>query len=391
MKKSTVGLILIIILTACNMRAPFTGVGTLTTMIRADLGLSNTAAGMLTTIPMLVFAIISALSPLIASRIGLGRTILLSLILVLSGELIRSFTGTAGLFAGTAILCIGIGMENVLLISVVKQWFHDNPTVPTSAYSTTMSVTAALSIGASVFFARDLGLGWRGSLCVWALFAAAAIGVWIPLSSRQDMRPDLQSSDGKALFRLLRAPRTWLLTVFFGTQSTLFYCMTAWGPSILQSRGYTLDQASAAATFLQIISLPITLLAPFLAHRFTSRRMMVILGSLYLAGCLLYCFAPNLPLIYLALALYAQGMGSTFSFCLLFFARMGRNAEETAALSGIAQSGGYVVAAVGPVLMGALADISGAWNQPMVFLLVILIIALITGILSCREDTILHD
>lgn len=373
------------------MRAPFTGVGALTPIIREDLGLSNTVMGTLTTIPMLMFAIVSAAAPLISNRIGLGKSILAALALNFIGEVIRSYTGTAGLFLGTAILCTGVGLENVLLISVVKQWFPKNPAPPTSAYSTTMAVTSAVSIAISVHLAEDVGLGWRGALAVWIVFSVAAFVLWLPKTKDPELKPKAEEAKDNVMRRLFASPRTWVMTAFFGAQSLLFYCMNAWGPTLMQYKGYTLDQATAAMTFLQIVSLPFTLLAPLLAKRFTARRMLLILGLCYLAGGSLFYFAKTPGMIYISLTLYAMGMGSTFSFCLLFFAQMGRNPRETAAISGIAQCGGYVISAVGPVLMGALADRTGAWEYSMIFLIVMLVICCVTGVLSSKEGTILKD
>lgn len=389
MKKHGIGSIIIIILIACNMRAPFTGVGALTALIREDLGLSNVLIGMLTTIPMLVFALISAASPILSKKIGLGRSIMLSLIFVLGGEMIRSFTGVPGLFIGTAVLCTGIGVENVLLISVVKSWFPDNPAAPTSAYSTTMSLTAALAIGVSVTLAVDCGLGWRGTLSIWGVFAVTAIIFWAPAVNSPEMRPASSDRRNNILGPLIRSPRMWILSVFFGTQSMVFYCMNAWGPTMLQDKGFTLAQSSAAATFLQLISIPITVLTPFLAKRFTAKRMTVILDLLYITGALMFYFSSNPVMIYLSFVLYAQGMGSTFSFCLLFFAQLGRNPAETAAISGIAQSAGYVLSAIGPVFMGALADMSGAWDLSMLFMVIMIAVTFVTGILSSKEEPIL--
>lgn len=389
MKKSLIGRFIIIILIACNMRAPFTGVGALTALIREDLGITNAVTGMLTTIPMLAFAIVSALAPGVSRRIGLGKTISLSLVMIFAGEMIRSFAGTAGLFIGTAVICSGIAFENVLLISVIKQWFTENPAPATSAYSTTMAVMAAISIGISVFMAKNLGLGWRGSLAVWSVFAVAAFLLWMPVSRSSGMDPAEKEAGDNLLGAMLRSPRIWILTLFFGTQALLFYCMTAWGPTILQSRGFTLEESSAAATFLQIIGLPITLLAPLLAKRFTARRILIILSVCYAVGGILFYFAKEPVLVYISLTFYAQGMGSTFSFAFLFFAQQGRNPRETALISGIVQSGGYVIAAVGPVLMGALADRTGVWTYSVIFLIAFIFIACTAGILSSKEGTIL--
>ena len=183
----------------------------------------------------------------------------------------------------------------------------------------------------------------------------------------------------------------WVLMIFFGTQCLVFYCMNAWGPTMMQAKGFTVEQSSAAATFLQLISLPITLTAPFLARRFTAKKMMIILGICYIAGGVMFHFAQSPAAVYVSLIMYAQGMGSTFSFALLFFAQMGRDPAETAAISGVAQSGGYVIAAIGPVFMGALADMSGNWQNSMIFLVIMLIITVVTGVISSREGAILDE
>ena len=191
------------------------------------------------------------------------------------------------------------------------------------------------------------------------------------------------------LAQMMRSSRIWILMLFFGTQAMLFYCMTAWGPTITQSKGFTLEQSSAAATFLQVVGIPITFLGPILAKKFTARRILTILSVSYFAGGILFYFVEDPVLVYISLFLYAQGMGSTFSFAFLFFAQMGRSPGETALISGIVQSGGYVLAAVGPVLMGALADITGAWHYPVIFLIITIVIACTAGVISSKEGTVL--
>ena len=381
----------VVILLACNMRAPFTGVGALTALIQSDLALNHAAMGMLTTIPMMVFAVVSLTATPLAERIGLGRSLVLALLLVLGGELIRSFTTAAGVFVGTAVLCMGVGLENVLVVSLIKLRFPHNPAPPTSAYSTTMALTSCISIGSGLWLAQTLGLGWRGALAAWGVLAAAALAVWFPLSSRPENQLARQEGEKGCTLRLLRTPRTWELMVFMGSQSMLFYCLTAWGPTILQAKGFTLEQSAAAATFLQLVSLPITLAAPLLTRRFPVRRMLMLLNSLFLAGVVIYYLGNSLPVCYLGMLLLAQGMGSQFSFCLLFYSLRTRTAAQASALSGLAQCGGYLLAAVGPVLMGWLADSTGSWDLPMVFLIAALLVMWVTSLRSAREGYILPE
>lgn len=390
-KRAAWGMMAVVILLACNMRAPFTGVGALTALIQSDLALNHAAMGMLTTIPMMVFAVVSLTATPLAERIGLGRSLVLALLLVLGGELIRSFTTAVGVFVGTAVLCMGVGLENVLVVSLIKLRFPHNPAPPTSAYSTTMALTSCISIGSGLWLAQTLGLGWRGALAAWGVLAAAALAVWFPLSSRPENQLARQEGEKGCTLRLLRTPRTWELMVFMGSQSMLFYCLTAWGPTILQAKGFTLEQSAAAATFLQLVSLPITLAAPLLTRRFPVRRMLMLLNSLFLAGVVIYYLGNSLPVCYLGMLLLAQGMGSQFSFCLLFYSLRTRTAAQASALSGLAQCGGYLLAAVGPVLMGWLADSTGSWDLPMVFLIAALLVMWAASLRSAREGYILPE
>ncbi len=392
--KSSIFMVLMFIMLACNMRAPFTGVGAIVSMIREDLDISNAWAGMISTIPLLVFAVVCPLSAPIARKVGMGRMLLAALGFILCGELIRSWGGEAGLLLGTAVLSVGIAIENVLVMGLVKQRFPDQPGIMTSIVTTTMAVTACLAIGGSVPLAKTLGLGWRGALGIWAVVAAASFLLWLPQANKPEnygvaAREGPQTSLMKILYK---QPSAWCLMVFMGTQSMAFYCITAWVPSILQSRGFSVAAAATAATVLQLASLPSTLLVPLLAEKFQPRKMVILFSFMFLGGALLFYFFPfSTVLTYVSIIILSIGMGSGFSFCFLFFALRTQTAEQTAALSGMAQSGGYLLAAIGPVLMGKIFDVTGSWNLAMLFLFGVLLAMSASGIISATQKQIFPE
>ena len=167
----------LIILTACNLRAPITGVGALVDTISGDLGLSPSAAGFLTTIPLLAFAGISLLVSPLSRRLGAGNLLLAGLGLLTAGILLRSLAGNAGVFLGTAAAGAGIAVGNVLLPALVKSFFPDRIEQMTSAYTAVMQVTSAISTGISVPLAA--AAGWKAALLVWALPAMGALALCI--------------------------------------------------------------------------------------------------------------------------------------------------------------------------------------------------------------------
>ena len=92
---------------AMALRAPVTGVAPLIGMIREQLGLSSTAAGMLITLPLLAFAVVSLFGAGLARRFGLERALFGALLLIALGIVGRTLGGAWGLYAGTAIIGAG--------------------------------------------------------------------------------------------------------------------------------------------------------------------------------------------------------------------------------------------------------------------------------------------
>ena len=104
-----------IILLACNLRSPITGVGSLISYIMNDLHLSGSISGLITTVPLIAFAVVSPFAGKLSIRFGTGKTLTVSLLILAAGIALRSAGGTPAFFCGTAIIGIGIAFGNVLL------------------------------------------------------------------------------------------------------------------------------------------------------------------------------------------------------------------------------------------------------------------------------------
>lgn len=372
------------IVLATTLRMPLTGVGSLLSTIREDIGVSNTVMGMLTSVPMLIFAVVSPLAAVAGRKIGMGRTILGALFLIFAGELIRSYTNATGLFGGTVVLAAGIGTINVLGMALIKlRAVPEKVGMITSLYSTTMATTAAIAIALSVPIAALLN--WRHSLAAWSWLAVLAIVVWGIQHGHPENQMSAAAGERTSLKRLLRSPLAWQVTVFMGAQTLFFYCVTGWFPTILQSRGFAVDEAALAASMLQIITLPFTFMVPFLCGRFRPFNLMIAANAAVAVGLVLFIFAPNKAVHYVAMAIMATGMGAIFSLSNLFYSLRTRNAGDTAALSGMAQCFGYIMAAIGPVTMGKLFDVTGSWYPPLAFLFAMLVVNVIASQLAARE------
>ncbi len=391
-KKSglNISLLLLVILLSANMRACYTGVGTVVDMIQAELGLNSAAAGMITTIPLIVFAVVCPLASALSQRFSLGKMLEAALVFIFIGVGLRAMFGAFGLFVGTGIMAVGVGIMNSLMIALIKLRFPNHVGLMSSLYTTTMSVTTAMSMGINVPLTRFIG--WRGVLAMWAIAALAAIILWAPQSRLEINRGGASAKEKGLMLKMVRSGKAWMLLGYMGTQAMLFYCISAWLPSILQWRGMSAEEAALVSTATQIISLSTTLLVPIFMEKMSWRKLVMVCNLCYISGALVFFFSGSAGVIFwIGIVLLALGVGTGFSACIFLFSARSASSAETSAISGFAQSGGYVFAAVGPVLMGRIFDISGSWVGAMIFWFAVLLAMTVFSVFSTEKAPILKN
>ena len=376
-------LVVAILLLAANLRPALTAVAPLISWIRMDTGVSNGVAGLLTTLPLLAFGALSPVAPRLARRFGMERALLVSLLVLAAGVALRSSGTVWALFVGTAILGAAIAVGNVLLPGLVKREFPERAGFMTSVYSTALGISAALGAGASVPVMLLTGIGWRGSLALWVLPALLAAIAWVP-QAIHGRRPENVSDRGGA-GGLWRSPLAWQVTLFMGLQSLAYYVALTWLPEILREEGMSAATAGWMLALSQAVAISTMFLAPVIAGRTPSQRGVVTVAvSLSGAGILGLLVAGSTAGA-LWVVLLGLGQGACFSLALTFFALRAPDSEHAAALSGMAQSVGYLLAAAGPFLFGVLRDASHAWTVPLVLLLAVTGCLLIAGLGAARN------
>ena len=374
-----------ILLLAANLRPALTGVAPLIGEIRADTGISNGAAGLLTTLPLLAFALLSPVAPRVARRFGLEGVLLASLLVLAAGILLRWVGSVAALFLGTAILGSAIAFGNVLLPGLVKREFPAKAGLMTSVYSTSLGISAALAAGVSVPLTRLDGIGWRGALAVWALPALLACIAWLPQLGRKDLPARQSGPDAPRIRDLWRSPLAWQVTLFMGLQSLAYYVTLTWLPEILQEGGMGAARAGWMLGLSQAVAIVTMFLAPVIADRRASQRGVVVVAVGISGVGALGLLVAGSTASTLWVVLLGLGQGASFSLALTFFALRSPDPGHAAALSGMAQSVGYLLSAGGPFLFGVLRDATGAWKIPLALLLTITICLLIAGIGASRD------
>ena len=374
-----------IVLLAVNLRPALTGLTPLIGQIRADTGISYGVAGLLTALPLLAMGLLSPIASLLAHRFGMERVLLASMLVLAAGILLRSAGAVTALFLGTAVLGAAIAIGNVLLPGLVKREFPERVGLMTSTYSTALAVSAAIAAGASFPLADQVGIGWRASLGSWALLALVAAVAWLP--QMRSARPTNASpADSQGVNGPWRSALAWQVTLFMGLQSLGYYVVLTWLPEILQEEaGISASLAGWMLALAQAVGIASIFLAPVLAGMRPSQHGVVVVAvALTGAGALGLLIAAETATA-LWVVLLGLGQGACFSLALTFFALRAPDSEHAAALSGMAQSVGYLLAAVGPFLFGLLRDTTHAWTVPLALLFAVAVCLLLTGLGAARD------
>ena len=387
-KKDAFLVILGILFISFNLRAPITAVGSLVDLIQAEYGLSSTVAGFITTLPLVAFAVVSPFVAKLSGRIGHAMTMMLGLILILAGEFVRSYTGAFGLFLGTAVIGVGIAIGNVIIPGIIKLYFSDKVGMVTSIYTSGMCIYAAVGAGISGPMARDLGFGWHHALASWFVLTTLTILIWLPQvrGAKSSSAGSKKAASGSSIWK---SGLAWWVTLFMGVQSLLFYSLVAWLPTIVTSKGLSEGFASSMALLFQLMAIPATLLIPSLCDKFKDQRILaVVTCCIYALGMVCFLLAQTTVFMVVAVVLMAVGMGGSISLSIAFISLRSPNSSRASQLSGMSQSAGYLLAAVGPVLTGSLFDMTASWTIPLVLFIVLIAALALCGLHAGKFETV---
>ncbi|MFD4669942.1 CynX/NimT family MFS transporter [Lentzea sp. NPDC058450] len=354
-------LVALVFLVALNLRPTLTTVGPLLPRIGDETGLSEGAQGFLGALPLLAFAAISPLVQHPARRFGVERTLLVALVVLAIGAASRAVFGDVGLWAGTAVAGCAIAVGNVLVPTIVKRDYRDHVSPATGVYSACITVGA--SVASAVAVPLSHGMGWRGALAFWAVPAVVAAVIWSPRAWLGS--PAVPADEAQAAVSVWRQPTAWLVTAFMGLQSTTFYVIVTWLPTIEMSEGVPAERAGLHLFVYQLVGVGAGLAIPrLMRHGDDVVRAAVTASVPMVVGVAGLLLMPAWSIVWVVIA--GLGTGAALVVALTLISLRGRGQHGTTQLSGMAQSLGYLLAALGPVLAGYLAEHTGTWTASLV-------------------------
>jgi CP family cyanate transporter-like MFS transporter len=372
-----------------NLRTAITSLPPLFPDLQTQLHLSSATLSLLAATPVICFGVVSAFTAWLNRRYGEEMILLVALVLLTAGLLLRGVAPEAMLFPGTVLAASAIAVLNVLLSSMAKRRWPERAGLLIGIYLTTLSAGAILSALLSVPLYDSSG-SVQLALGVWAVPAALAVLLWLPQLRYRTVGLAPAAADGtvvapaRAGVKVYRYALTWQVTAFMALQSLLYYAALSWLPTIFQDRGDSAVTAGNLLALMGVGNLATSLLVPVLAQRRPSQRALVVPGLIGTAAGLagsLWAPLGSAPFWVLVLGV---SQGSCLGLAIFFMLARAPDAGVAASLSAFAQSVGYLVASVGPLMVGLLHSATGSWNLPVVLLLVLCAAELATGLLAGR-------
>ncbi|WP_211294938.1 CynX/NimT family MFS transporter [Novosphingobium guangzhouense] len=375
-----------IVLIGANLRMPITAIGPLLPYIRRDLSLDTTQAGLLNALPLLIFALLSLVAPVIGRRFGLRAVLAASIGAIFGGTALRSIAVPGMIWLGMAVLSVGIALGNVLLPALVKREFADRAASLTALYAAAMATFAGLSAGLAVPLADGLGMGWRGALALWGVLALITLAVWLPQVRHEGTVTMRGEGQTRSFVSTWRHPLGWQVSLFFACHSLVFYALVDWFPSYAASARIAPASAGFMMMVYQIVAVATNLASASAIRRFASQSWLgLCCGMLLVVGTGGLLVAPLLSLLWLVVCGLGAGMAMVTSLSL--FSLRTAHHDQAARLSGMAQFIGYIGAAAGPLLVGILRDATGGWTPAFGVLVGSSVLTALFGTLAGRART----
>lgn len=370
-----------IIVIASNLRAPITSVGPVITEITENLKLSHVLVGLITAIPLISFGLLSIFIPNVARKWGIEKSLLYSLLLLAVGLFARSYGTTFFLFLGAAFIGIAITVGNVLMPAFIKKEFPGKTGLITAMYLVSMNLTSALAVGYSIQIGQMSGLGWKGSIGIWVILALLAFLIWIP-QVKNKTAPAMIIRPRVSLWKSRLA---WNVAFFMGLQSFMFYILAAWLPTILQSWGMSAEKSGWMLSYVQMGQIPMMLIGPIMAARMKNQTPLIWGTFLILLIGISGIISAKAEFLVISVVLMGVSLGMAFALATMFFVLRTKDSTQAASLSGMAQSVGYLIAACGPPIFGALFSLTGTWYASLMVLVLAAIALFITGLSSAKN------
>jgi CP family cyanate transporter-like MFS transporter len=369
---------LVIVAATLNLRPALLTLGPVLPAVQRALALAPFGSGLLTALPILALGLASAVAVPVGRRLGWSGGLVFALALIGAGTLLRSAGSEGALYAGAAVLGTGIGLGNVYVPTLVKARLSAHIGLAMGVYTMMLTVGALVSVSLTPLLFSRFG-DWRPTLAVWAIPAFVATAIATPLLL-DNVRPQ-ERIPGMGLWRNGLA---WAVSGFMGLQSALFYSLALWMGALIAARGVPLPNVAADLTAFYFTQFLAALATPVLLTRARRQDLVAVLLVGTVAATIVAILYGPLSTIVVFCAVLGFALGAVFAVALTFQVIRAHSTEGAARLSSMAQCVGYIIASLGPLVLGLVNRTPDSRLASAAWLIALAIATMIAGSLAGR-------
>jgi len=373
-------LIALLAIAGC-IRAPITSIGPQINEIRGSQGLGIVQFGFLTAIPVICFALAAPLPSLrVFRKIKTEQLIVFALLALAAATIFRTVGSNSVLFGSTIIVGISIAILNIVTPALVRRDYPKKITTVMPIYSAVLALMASLGAGLSIPIASYFGDNWKIGISVWAIPAVVVALIWIPLLRKAQPMPDTHENHFK---ELLRSKKAWLVSLYMGVQSAIFYTQVAWMPKMLIDKGYSAAEAGALFGLSTLCGFALTLILPLVFSRGEDLKLAIlstsIPGVVGFIGLNQLSNTWTIPALILISTTHAA-----LPLALGLIAMKSPSVAATSHLSSMAQGIGYCIAAAFPIIIGYSYEASNGWLVATYLIALLILVQAVLGLKANR-------
>jgi len=363
-----------------NLRASMGSVPPLLDEIAADLDLSSTAQGLLTSVAILFIGLSAPFGQKLAARIGSERATAVVLGILAVGGLLRLGADHLPVFlVSSAVSGMGMGGASALMPSLIAHHVPQIRGFGMGMYSTGLSLGVAIAAGIAVP-TEDLLGGWRPALALWGMVTALTAVLWLLLVPRLRSDSNGDTVEGIVVDHRLpwRSATAWWVTWFTTACMIIGFSGLAWVSPVYVELGVSPQKAAGYFVLFQLVQLVAMLTLPWLTDYTRDRRpLLALVLCCSTVGITCLVVAP-LSLAIPAVCLFGLGAGGGSTLALVLLVDVTRTQTDGARLNAMAMLVAYPLGALAPLLLGFLHDVTGGFESGYLVILAITVFSLAT-------------
>ncbi|AYA11710.1 MFS transporter [Enterobacter cloacae] len=339
-----------------NLRPILASVGPLFSVLQREAGLTATQFSLLTTLPVAMMGLAALCGPWLLARIGAVRGIMLGLFILLVACSLRGFsTSLAGLMSTALLGGASIGTIQALMPALIKKAYTQTASTIMSLFSTGIMAGAAVAAASAEPLFSWLTL--KPALAMAGVLALLALMLWLPLVKQ----PQGEQTAHESV--TLSSSRTGLLLLFFGVGTGAYTLVLAWLPPLYIQAGWSARSSGYMLAWLTLTEVAAGFAVSALIGKFPDRRVpLITVLLLLLAGLLCLVFSPGTTPV-LSTLLLGIGIGALFPLSLIVTFDHARTPAQAGKLLSKVQGGGYMIAALMPLVARIVRDSSVSLNS----------------------------